>query len=125
MWPIVKILWMLNWWIGSIGPVSLQASPVRPASINSRPSARGFIRDNACRPHHVDHAGREADQEEHDETPRRGRQQPVEAPANSRTDDNTRDQFGRKAETARESRGSGCSVSAILAGLASPDVAAV
>src|SRR5436853_7630415 len=104
MWPIVKILWMLNWWIGSISPVSLKlCRSDRLFEKDRRSSARGFIRNNPRRPHHVDHAGGEAEQEEHDETPWRGRQQTVEAPAKSRPDDNTRDQFGRKAETARES----------------------
>src|SRR6476661_7942212 len=105
MWPIVKILWILNWWIGSIGRVSRSsAGQAGFQKIYSRLSACGLIRNDACRPHHVDHAGREAEQEEHDETPGRGRQQTVEPPADRRTDNNTRDQFGGKAKTARKGR---------------------
>src|SRR3954471_538092 len=126
MWPIVKILWMLNWWIGSIGPVSRKAPPGLPACGNdARSSTCAFVRDDARRPHHVDDPGREAEQEEHDETPGRRRQQTVDSPADPGADNNTRDQFRRKAETARESRGSGCSVSTTFAGFASPDAAAV
>src|SRR5947209_15113224 len=124
MWPIVKIFWMLNWWIGSIGGISRDV-PGR-AGLNkatARSSTRRSVGNGARRPHHVDHPGGKAEQEEHDKAPGRGRQQAIESPADPRADDDAGDQFGRKAETARESRGSGCSVSAPLAGLTSPDVA--
>ena len=47
-------------------------------------SARSYAR----RSHHVDHTGDEAEQNKHDETERRCRQQTVEPPANRRPDDN-------------------------------------
>src|SRR6185312_11597422 len=76
---------------------------------------------DAGRSHQVDQPGDEAEQKEHDETERRGRQQTVDAPANRRSDDNARDQFRRKAETARHGRSLGCTVFAYTFGLVSPD----
>jgi hypothetical protein len=85
----------------------------------------GSVRINACRPYHVDHTGDEAEQNEHDESEGRCRQQTVETPANQRPDDNTRDQLRGKPETARHRRGSGSTVSASCFKLVSPDFAAV
>ena len=72
--------------------------------------AAGPVRSNACRPYHVDHAGDKTEQNEHDQSEGRCRQQPVETPANQRPDDNTRDQLGRKPETDRHRRGPGRTV---------------
>ena len=106
----------------------LVRQPRRRSAINSSgfPSlAAGAVRSHACRSHHVDHAGDEAEQNKHDEPPRRGRQQTVETPAKQRSDNNAGDQLRRKPETERHRRGSGRSVSAFSSGLVSPDFAAV
>src|SRR3979411_2169722 len=129
MWPIVNSGSILNWWIGSI---FIRAALVhRPAAgnrisnvVTSRQrsaSARGY----AGRSHHVDHAGDKAEQQKHDETERRCRQQTVETPANHSPDDNARDQLRGKAETKRHGRGPGSPVAAFSSGLVSPDFAAV
>jgi hypothetical protein len=85
----------------------------------------GPVRRNSGRSDHVDHAGGKAKQQENDHPERRCRQQPVEAPANQRPDDNAGDQFGGKLETASHRRCAGSAVSASRSGLVSPDVAAV
>src|SRR5919106_3033964 len=79
----------------------------------------------ACRSHHVDHTGSEAEQQKHDETERRRRQQTVEPPANRRPDDNARNQLRGKPETQRHRRCSGSPVSAFSSGLISPEFPAV
>src|ERR1700732_4755930 len=118
---------MLNWWIGSITrAASLKVPPATPALCNQigpafRLSTAGSVRSHARGSHHVDHASHEAEQEEHNESPGRCRQQTVETPANHRSDDNAGDQLRRKSETARHRRGPGASVSASSSGLVSLD----
>jgi hypothetical protein len=87
------------------------------------PLSAGSVRGDACRSHHVQHTSREAEQEKHNKSEGRRRQQTVETPANYRTDKDAGDQLGRKPETARHRRSSGSPVSA--SGLVSPDFAAV
>src|SRR4029079_10946310 len=84
-----------------------------------------FARGYACRSHHVDHAGDEAEQHKHDETERRCRQQTVETPANPCPDGNARNQLRGKAETKRHRGSSGSPVAAFSAGLVRPGFAAV
>src|SRR5579863_3103491 len=128
MWPIVKIFSMSNCSIGSIIRASL-GSPAAPAlcnqSVRRSVSTAGAVRSRACRSHHIDHAGGKAEQNKHDEPPRRGRQQVVDPPADRRADDNAGDQLRREPEPARHRRGPGSSVSAFSSGLVSPDFAAV
>ena len=71
----------------------------RCASSASEPF--GLLRHHARRPHHIDHAGDEAKQQEHDEAQGRSRQQAIETPAKRRSDKNTRDQLGGEAEARR------------------------
>src|SRR5437660_3113122 len=131
MWPIVKIFSILNCSIGSIiRAVSLysagHAGTQKPNSSGCRfGSAAGPIRNHAHRPHHGENAGREAEQKEHDEPPGGCRQQAVEAPANHCPDNNAGDQLRGKAKAARHCGSSGCSVSASICGLVSPDLSAV
>src|SRR5260370_14904498 len=130
MWPIGKVFSILNWWIGSIiRAASLRSAGHAGALHSIRPAFRlstvGSVRSHARRSHHVDHASRKAEQEEHDEPEGRCRQQAVETPADHRSDDNAGDQLRRKPETARHRRGSGSSVSASSSGLVSLDFAAV
>jgi hypothetical protein len=89
------------------------------------PSSAGLVRSSPCGPHHVHHAGGEAEQEKRDEAEGRCRQQAVETPAEHRTDKNAGDQLGRKPKTARHRRCSGCTVSASSSRLLSPGRAAV
>src|SRR4051812_662604 len=128
MWPIVKILSILNWWIGSIIRAASLGPPATPAlciqSFRLPLLTEGPVRSDAGGSHHVDHTGGEAEQKKHDEPPRRCRQQAVETPANHRSDDNAGDQLRRKPETARHRRCSGSAVSASSSGLVSPDLSA-
>jgi|HubBroStandDraft_6_1064221.scaffolds.fasta_scaffold519294_1 hypothetical protein len=100
--------------------------PRRRSAIKSQARflAVASVRSNACRPYHVDHAGYEADENEHDKSEGRCRQQPVETPANQRSDGNARDQLGRKPETERHRRSTGSTVSASSSGLVSLDFSA-
>src|SRR6476620_272818 len=120
---------MLNWWIGSIfiretlgPPAWCRQSKFKCCDFRQRSA---LARSHARRPHHVDHAGNKAEQEEHDEPERRCRQQAVEPPANHRPDYNARDQFRGKTKTERHRRGSGSTVSAFSSGLISPDLPVV
>ena len=65
------------------------------------------LADDSGRAHHVKDPGGEAEQQKHDEPPRRNSQPAVEQPADQRADDDTRDQLGRKPETARHRRSIG------------------
>jgi hypothetical protein len=58
----------------------------------------GLLRHHTRCSHHIDHAGSKAKQQEYDEAPGRSRQQAIETPAESRSDKNTRDQFGGEAK---------------------------
>src|SRR6476646_10083594 len=49
----------------------------------------------------------------------------IDAPANRRPDDNARDQFRGKAETARHGGRPGCTIFASTSGLVSPDLPVV
>src|SRR5712672_2818669 len=127
MRAIVKIFSMLNWWIGSIIRAVSLGPPATPALCNQFVAflTAGSVRSDACRSHHVDHAGHKAEQKEYDEPPRRCRQQAVETPAYHRSDNDAGDQLRRKPETARHRRGSGSSVSTFRSGLVSPGFAVV
>jgi hypothetical protein len=116
---------ILNWWIGSI---FIRAALYPPALAGNRisnvvTSRRGSALPGsyACRPHYVDHAGGEAEQQKHHETERRCRQPTVDPPANRRSDDNARDQLRGEAETQRHCRCSGSRVAAFSSGLISPE----
>lgn len=87
-------------------------------------STAASVRRVTRRSHHVDHAGREAEQKEHDETERGRRQQTVETPADRRADKNTGDQLRRKPKTARHGRSRGYLVFARPFGLVSPGFSA-
>src|SRR6185437_5403485 len=87
--------------------------------------AVGSVRSRAHRSHHVDDAGRKAEQKEHDESERRRRQQTVDAPANRRSNKDTGNQFRRKPKTECHGRSPGRSVFAPPCGLVSPDSAVV
>src|SRR4051812_15483055 len=125
MRPIVKILSILNWWIGSIIRAASLGRPATPAlciQFVRRSLTAGSVRSDARRSHHVDHAGNKAEQKKHDKPPGRCRQQAVETPANHRSHNDAGDQLRGKPKTARHRRGSGSSVS--TSGLVSAGFAA-
>jgi hypothetical protein len=82
-----------------------------------------LLRHHARRPHHIDHAGGKAKQQEYDEAPGRGRQQAIEPPAESRSAKNTRNQFG--GETKPDGHGGcpGLGRVLLVSGMVSPDFA--
>src|SRR5258707_7032003 len=84
-----------------------------------------LLRHYARRPHHIDHAGGEAKQQEYDEAPGRSRQQAIETPAETRSDNNTRNQFGGEAKPDGQGGCLGLSRVLLASRLASPDFAAV
>src|SRR6266704_1983463 len=84
----------------------------------------GLLCHHARRPHHIDYAGGKAKQQEYDEAPGRSRQQAIETPAESRSDDNTRDQFGGEAKPDGHGGCLGLSRVLLVSGLVSPDLAA-
>src|SRR5229473_788888 len=85
----------------------------------------GLLRHRARRPHHIDHAGGKAKQQEYDEAPGRSRQQAVETPAESRSGKNTRNQFGGEAKPDGHGGCLGLSRVLLASGPVSPDFAAV
>src|SRR5260221_14649103 len=85
----------------------------------------GLLRHHARRPHHIDYAGGKAKQQEYDEAPGRSRQQAIESPAESRSDKNTRNQFGGEAKPDGHGGCLGLSRVLLVSGLVSPDFAAV
>jgi hypothetical protein len=66
-----------------------------------------------------------AKQQEYDEAPGRSRQQAIETPAESRSDKNTRDQFGGEAKPDCHGGSPGLSRVLLFSGLVSPDLSAV
>src|SRR5215471_6196648 len=56
------------------------------------------------RAHHVEHAGREAEQCEHEHSPRQNPEPAIDQPAETRTDQDACDELGREPETAGERR---------------------
>jgi len=93
--------------------------------VSAGDSTAGPVWSDACRSDHVQNAGGEAEQEEHDKSEGRCRQQAVEAPAKQRTDEDAGDQFGRQPQSTRHGRSPGCSVTAADSRLISPDLSAV
>src|SRR5260370_23003224 len=97
-------------WIGGHSSLSLSVSFRDLSRIVSNVQLRlempasepfGLLRHHARRPHHIDHAGGKAKQQEYDEAPGRSRQQAIESPAQSPSDKNTRNQFGGEAKPDR------------------------
>src|SRR3984957_20605914 len=84
----------------------------------------GLLRHHARRPHHIDHAGGEAKQQEYDEAPGRGRQQTIETPAESLPGKNTRNQFGGEAKPDGHGGCPGLSRVLLVSGLVRPDFSA-
>src|SRR5262245_32796982 len=58
--------------------------------------------NHARSPHHVENAGREAEEEKHDHSPGRDSEYPIEHPTERRTDHNAGDEFGREPKTSRD-----------------------
>src|SRR5260370_41897179 len=85
----------------------------------------GLLRHHARRPHHIEHTGGKAKQQEYDEAPGRGRQQAIETPAETRSDKNTRNQFGGEAKPDGHGGCLGLSRVLLVSGPVSPDFAAV
>src|SRR5260370_29300238 len=85
----------------------------------------GLLRHHARRRHHIDHAGGKAKQQEYDEAPGRSRQKAIESPAESRSDKNTRNQFGGEAKPDGHGGCLGLSRVLLVSGLVSLDLAAV
>src|SRR5258708_35472820 len=67
-------------------------------------SGRIALRRNACRPHHIDDAGREAGQQERETPPRRDPEHAVECPADGGTDQDPGHELAGKPKPARISR---------------------
>src|SRR5260221_6020606 len=120
-------------WIGGHSSLSLSVSFRDLSRIVSNVQLRlempasepfGLLRHHARRPHHIDHAGGKAEQQEYDEAPGRSRQQAIESPAESRPDKNTRNQFGGEAKPDGHGGCLGLSRVLLVPGLVSPDFAA-
>src|SRR3990167_6911314 len=62
------------------------------------------VANDTCRPHHVKNPGGKAKQQKHNEPPRRDPEPAIEQPADYRTHDHARDQFGRQPKTAGHRR---------------------
>src|SRR5664279_5769989 len=85
----------------------------------------GLLCHHARRPHHIDHAGGKAKQQEYDEAPGRSRQQTIETPAESRSGKNTCNQFGGEAKPDGHGGCLGLSRVLLISGPVSPDLSAV
>src|SRR5260370_40331919 len=85
----------------------------------------GLLRHHARRPNHIDHAGGKANKKEDEEALGRSRQPAIEAPAESRSDKNTRNQFGGEAKPDGHGGCLGLSRVLLVSGLVSLDLAAV
>src|SRR3981189_3867777 len=83
-----------------------------------------LLRHHARRPNHIDPAGNEAKQQEYDEAPGRSRQQAIETPAETRSEKNTRNQFGGEAKPDSHGGCLGLSRVLLVSGLVSADFAA-
>jgi len=59
---------------------------------------------DACRPDHVHHTGRKAEQQKHDQPPGRDSEQPVKRPADAGTDHDPSYEFASEPKPARVSR---------------------
>src|SRR5476651_1603985 len=127
---MVKSLMILNWWIGS---AAIRLSVYRFRDLSrivqlrfAMPASEPFrlLRHHARRPHHIDHAGDKAKQQEYDEAPGRSRQQAIETPAESRSDNNSCNQFGGEAKPDGHGGCLGLSRVLLVAGLVSPDFSA-
>src|SRR5450631_2669101 len=62
---------------------------------------------NPRRPHHIEHAGGETEQQEHNKPPRRDAEPAVEPPADAGADENAGDQLGREPDPTRHARTNG------------------
>jgi hypothetical protein len=63
------------------------------------------FRSDARRPHYIQNSRRETEQQEHNQSPRRGAQPAVDQPAKTRSHQHARDQLGREPKPACECRG--------------------
>src|SRR4029077_20354530 len=73
----------------------------------TRPSPLTVARWTACRPYHIEHAGGETEQQEHDQPPRRDAEPAVEPPADQGADEDAGDELGRKPHPARHAGSDG------------------
>src|SRR5260221_4003207 len=117
-------------WVGGHSSLGLSVYQTQLSNVQLRFAMHAsepfrLLRHHARRPHHIDHAGDKAKQQEYDEAPRRSRQQAIETPAESRPDKNTRDQFGGEAKPHGHGGCLGLSRVLLVSGLVSPDFAAV
>jgi hypothetical protein len=67
-------------------------------------SAGTAPRSDTRRPDHIHHTGRKAEQQEHDQSPRRDPEKPVKRPANAGADQDPGYEFAGKPKPARVSR---------------------
>src|SRR5450759_3625092 len=81
-----------NWWIGSAAMALV---------------VQKTFADDSGRAHHVKDPGGEAEQQKHNQPPRRNSQPAVEQPADQCAYDHARHQLGRKPQTAGERRSIG------------------
>src|SRR5437588_1809744 len=98
--------------IGSHDRVRSSSSFDPPRSAAGRksvfgPAVRDAGRAGTGHADHVENAGREAEQHEHDETPRRNPERAVEKPTQHRPDQDAGHQLGREPKAAGERRGIG------------------
>src|ERR1700704_6618885 len=83
-----------------------------------------LLRHHARRPHHIHHPGDKAKQQEYDEAPGRSRQQAIETPAETRSDKNAGNQFGREAKPHGHGGCLGLGVALLVSGRVSPYLSA-
>src|SRR6266481_2480696 len=77
----------------------------RNARLPALPRMRGRVgRRDACRPHHIHHAGHEAEQQKYNQAPRRDPEHAVERPADAGTEQHPAHELAGKPKPARISR---------------------
>src|SRR5215217_2996415 len=118
IWPRRRIGFSSNWWIGSAiagsvpsfeftragRPRPMAGATLRIRRLRSRSARRGR---RAGGPHHVEGARREAEQQEHDQAPRRRPEEAVEKPAEATPGDDAGHELRRHAERAADRGGIG------------------
>src|ERR1700678_514022 len=98
-----------NWWIGSAMTATVPSllrrdadgqSAVMSFALSLGRHARIARGREACRPHHMDDAGRKAEQQKNNQPPRRDPEQAVERPADGGTDQDPGHEFAGESKPA-------------------------
>src|SRR5579864_9296984 len=87
--------------------------PGRAAFLTVGRTAGFAVRRHSRRPYHIHHAGHKAEQQKHDQPPRRDSEQTVKRPADGGADQNPGNEVAGKREPARISRRIGGRLTAV------------